>query len=95
MKLAVDVPSSSYLSSDEGELVLVEVRTEPRALEDLLECLAGLSFPINPQIFHGVPTRVEFPAWKGWLPELEGSLRSFGFDPASLAVQPMLKALTE
>ena len=27
----------------------------PRLLEDLLECLASVPFPINPQIYHGLP----------------------------------------
>jgi len=36
----------------EGELVLLRVAVEPRLLEDLLEALARLDFPVNPQLYH-------------------------------------------
>ena len=42
------------VSGRDGELVQVRIATAPRLLEELLECLAVLSFPINPQIYHGV-----------------------------------------
>lgn len=82
------------LSSSQGELVLVRVTIEPRLLEDLLDRLSGLSFPINPQLFHGVPTRVEFPAYSGYLPEVQEALQSFGSDEPPLQVFPMLEAIT-
>ena len=63
-----------------SELVRVRVSTDPRRLEELLDCLAGLSFPINPQIYHGVPTIVEFPAFDSILPDVQSVLLTRGFD---------------
>jgi hypothetical protein len=83
-----------FLSGSEGELVQVRISTEPRRLEDLLDCLAGLSFPINPQIYHGVPTIVEFPAYKGRLAEMRDGLRLVGFESASIQTSGMLQAIT-
>ena len=65
-----------------SELVQVRVSTEPRCLEELLECLAGLSFPINPQIRHGVPTIVEFPAYENNLHQVRSALQAYNFDVA-------------
>jgi hypothetical protein len=81
------------LNGADGELVCVRISVDPRELEEILECLAGVSFPVNPQIYHGVPTIVEFPAWGGRLDELRESLRNFGFDPSAVAVQDMLGTL--
>ena len=44
-----DTPS---LSSSEGALVSVSISVDPHCLESLLEALAQVSFPINPQIYH-------------------------------------------
>lgn len=82
------------LEGVEGELISVRVSTSPRALEDLLECLSTLSFPINPQILHGIPTTVEFPAWTDKLSEIREALSESGFDPNSIDVQTMLAAIT-
>jgi hypothetical protein len=75
-------------------LIDVRISTDPRALEDLLECLSTLSFPINPGIIHGVPTVVEFPAWEFRLGEVRSALRACGFDPAALQVRDMLEAIS-
>ena len=83
-----------FLSGTEGELVQVRISTEPRRLENLLDCLAGLSFPINPQIYHGVPTVVEFPAYEGRLSQMREALLVMGFDPASIRTSGMLQAIT-
>lgn len=45
-------PAYATLSSEEGALVSVAIRVEPRRLEALLEALAQVAFPINPQIYH-------------------------------------------
>ena len=82
------------LAGADGELVSVRISTDPRALEDLLDCLSNLSFPINPQIFHGIPTAVEFPAWESKLPEVRSALRAYGFDPAALQIRDMLEAIS-
>jgi hypothetical protein len=88
------IPQYSHLSGAEGELVSVRIATEPRLLEDLLECLATVHFPINPQIFHGLPTVVEFPAYEGRLLEVQSALRASGFDPASAKISSMLTAIS-
>jgi hypothetical protein len=83
-----------HLSGSEGELIQVRVSTEPKRLEQLLDCLAGLSFPINPQIYHGIPTVVEFPAYENRLQEVNDAIRVYGFDPASIRVSTMLQAIS-
>lgn len=87
------LPSNSLLAGREGELVQVRVSTDPRLLESLLECLASVAFPINPQIYHGRPTVVEFPAYRQHLPEVKDTLRSFGFDPSQVRVSSMIDAI--
>ncbi|MBC8165943.1 MAG: hypothetical protein H7Y20_08730 [Bryobacteraceae bacterium] len=78
------------LTGAEGELISVRVSTDPRSLEDLLDCLSGVSFPINPQIYHGVPTVVEFPAFEARLSEVYSALQAFGFCSESVVVRDML-----
>ncbi|HBY60058.1 MAG TPA: hypothetical protein DEH78_09560 [Solibacterales bacterium] len=84
------------LGSAEGELVLVRIRVAHRLLEDLLEALAGLSFPINPQIYHsaGPKTLVEFPAYTNRLPEVRAALSAEGLDPHSLDAVSMLASFS-
>ena len=59
-------PSATPLCGREGELVAVSISVSPRDLEALLEGLACVDFPINPQIHHaegepsGAGTVVEF-----------------------------------
>lgn len=86
-------PAHPLLSGREGELIQVRISTEPRLLEDLLECLASVPFPINPQIYHGRPTIVEFPAYEKHLYEVRDALRAFGLDPSSLSASSMLEAI--
>ena len=82
------------LVGTEGELVSVSIAVEPQLLEKLLESLAELPFPINPQICHSDPvTLVEFPAYAGRLVEIQGALRDRGFDPASLHARNMLEQI--
>jgi hypothetical protein len=83
-----------HLSGSEGELIQIRVATEPKRLEELLDCLASLSFPINPQIYHGVPTVVEFPAYQSRLSEVSDAIRVHGFDPTGICVSTMLQAIT-
>jgi len=61
----------------------------------LLEVLASVSFPVNPQIYHrtGHDTTVEFPAYSSRLPEVSHALTEHGFDTAGLVVRPMLAEL--
>ena len=78
------------LSGHEGELVSVSVDVEPRALESLLEVLSEVTFPINPQIYHGALTTVEFPAYESRLDEVRQTLARAGFDPQSVHSVSML-----
>ena len=89
-----DIPCRApLLTGREGELIQVRVSTEPRLLEDFLECLASVPFPINPQIYHGRPTIVEFPAYEQHLYEVRDALRTFGFDPSLVRVSSMIEAI--
>jgi len=89
------IPSESFsLSGVEGALVSIRISVEPRLLEDLLESLAAVNFPINPQIYHGRPTVVEFPAYESRLNELRQLLHQSGFDSAALEIHPMLDAIS-
>jgi hypothetical protein len=97
--------SAAALCGREGALVSVSISVDPRHLESLLETLAHLSFPINPQIYHDAvliyrypdrheetesTTLVEFPAYEAQLEDVRGALHTYGFDPASLHVTGML-----
>jgi hypothetical protein len=89
------VPPAPALGGVEGELVSIRLFVVPHLLEDLLEALASVSFPVNPQIYHrpGHDTMVEFPAYSGRLPEVVHALTEHGFDAAGLVVRPMLAEL--
>ena len=93
------------LHGHEGELVSICVSVEPRDLEDLLEALATLDFPINPQIYHEgaivyverdgqqrvePSTIVEFPAYARRVPKIRGVLETGGLASETISVSPML-----
>jgi hypothetical protein len=98
-------PASALLSSNEGELLLVSIAVEPRRLESLLEILAGLNFPVNPQIYHETfptgasgrraeaETLVEFPAYEMHLGEIRQAFSKAGFDPRSVRAAGMLEEI--
>ena len=89
-------PSAAPLSGSEGELVAVSISVSPRDLEALLEALARVDFPINPQIYHAggnasaASTIVDFPAYAGGLSEVRASLAGSGFDPDAIRLRGML-----
>ena len=100
-----DTPS---LSSSEGALVSVSISVDPHFLESLLEALAQVSFPINPQIYHDAAivyryadereetestTLVEFPAYAQRLDDVRGALGANGFDPACMEMTGMLEEI--
>ncbi len=102
-ELATANPS---LSGSEGELVSIRICVEPRLLEDLLEALARVSFPVNPQIYHqaGIgyvytdgreevvaATMVEFPAFSSRLPEVRDVLDASSLPPGAVHVRTMLE----
>jgi hypothetical protein len=94
------LPAVASLLGSEGELVSVSIKVDPRCLESLLDALAHLSFPINPQLNHdgaaapgaegGRATVVEFPAYASRLAEVRDALKTSGFGVAGLAVTGML-----
>jgi hypothetical protein len=104
-KMSVWPELPALLAGREGELVSVSIDVDPRYLESLLEALARVAFPVNPQIYHDAEmvylyadgreevcsaTLVEFPAFEGQLAEVRAALESFGFDPGCLQVTSML-----
>ena len=99
------VPSGPSLSGSEGALVSISISVDPRRLESLLEALAQIGFPINPQIYHDAlmvfvyadrheeteaTTLVEFPAYAERIEEVQRALEANGFDPAAIEVTSML-----
>lgn len=99
------LPASPALSGSEGDLVSVHICVKPHLLERLLDTLASVSFPINPQIYHqaGVghvfadgreeiepTTIVEFPAFSARLPEVRAVLKVNGLPAESMHVWGML-----
>ncbi len=89
-------PAVATLSGSEGELILIRVAVEPRLLEDLLETLAELPFPINPQINHqlnhGQGTTVEFPAYESWTQPIGRALTRAHLG-VKLSLRPMIAEL--
>jgi hypothetical protein len=100
--------TGASLIGSEGALVSVAIHVSPRFLESLLEALAELDFPVNPQIYHDAAivyeygdgrerteatTIVEFPAYAGRLTKLRTALEAYGFDPESVTVTGMLDEL--
>jgi hypothetical protein len=95
------------LSTSEGSLILVSIDVQAQFLESLLEALAHVSFPINPEIYHDAVmvylypgwreeeavTLVEFPAYAAHLNEVRRALESYGFDPGSVYAAGMLDAI--
>ncbi len=78
------------LSGNEGVLVSVSVDVDARSLESLLDVLSQVNFPINPQIYHGAVTTVEFPAYESRLEEVRRTLKARGFDPNRVRAVSML-----
>ncbi len=100
------VSTDVSLSGAEGALVSVSVSVEPPRLEELLDALAELEFPINPQIYHDaalvcryadghedvVPTTlVEFPAYEGHLAEIRRLVEVRGLPAGSVQATAMLE----
>jgi len=100
----------SSLSGREGTLVSVSINVDPRRLESLLEALAQIGFPINPQIYHDAflvyrypdgheeteaTTLVEFPAYADRLDEVRRAIEANGFDPGCTQVVGMLDEIQE
>jgi hypothetical protein len=87
------VPSALVLAGSEGELVSVRISVEPRLLEETLETLAEVPFPVNPEIRHGWPTVVEFPAYRSRLAELRSVLQRSRIPTQAVEISRMLDTL--
>ena len=98
-------PEGGSLTGREGELVSVHVCVEPRRIEQLLETLAELPFPVNPQIYHSAgigyvdadgreriepATIVEFPAFTERLEEVRARLAARGIGRDAVYIRGML-----
>ncbi len=104
----VTEPTGAALATSDGPLVSVSIDVDARHLEQLLEALAVLPFPINPEIYHDAAvvyrlaggaeetretTLVEFPAYASRLGEVRRALESYGFDPSAAQVTSMLEEI--
>src|SRR6266545_728376 len=98
-------PVTPSLSTAEGTLISISIDVEPHSLESLLDALAQISFPVNPQIYHDAVmvyryadgreetesiTLVEFPAYTTWIDEVRRAIEAYAFDPACVRVTGML-----
>ncbi|BDC50846.1 hypothetical protein F183_A31620 [Bryobacterales bacterium F-183] len=79
------ISEAPLLQGAEGELVLLRITAGARQLEEVLETIAALPFPINPEIVHGDAgtSFVEFPAYSSRVAEVRNALTGRGF-PASM-----------
>ena len=110
MSVWPDSPSAHFpaLHGSEGELVAISVAVPPRDLEELLEALAAVDFPINPQIYHDAAvvyvehdgteraepsTIVEFPAYASHLVKIRSVLATYGFNSEAVSIAPMLDGI--
>ena len=84
---------SATLTGLEGELVLIRICVEARLLEDLLEALAEVPFPLNPQIYHHPETVVEFPAYSARVSEIVDVIAKGGFNAGQMRVVNLLEAI--
>ena len=78
-------PEQSSLRGAQGELVLVRIAVEARQLEEVLEAVAELPFPVNPEIYHqGVGSIVEFPAYSDRVDDVHAAFLARGLSCASI-----------
>jgi len=90
MAVIQDTVPGDSLTGTNGELLSVRIEVPWRQLEELLEALAAVSFPINPQLGHGSPTTtVEFPAYSGQLGEVSQALKAFASTGLRVEVHPL------
>jgi hypothetical protein len=81
-----DAVKSALFGAD-GELVLLRAAVDPRFLEELLDVLAQLDFPVNPELLHRPgQVVVEFPAYQRHVEEACETLRNSGLEGLILQV---------
>jgi hypothetical protein len=91
--MTASLPPEAALFGQQGELVSLSIATEPKLLEDLLEALASLDFPVNPQLYHRpAQVLVEFPAYLSQLEQVSDALRREGFDGGIQVSRPLVRA---
>ena len=92
---STSIPGALPLVGAEGALISVSISVEPPRLEALLDALAQLDFPINPQIYHaaGPDTSVEFPAYETRLSEIRSWLGACGYEAKSVKATAMLESI--
>jgi hypothetical protein len=99
MSVWQSTPSATALCGSEGELVAVSIFVDPRELESLLDALAHLDFPLNPQIYHADAhaaesrTRVEFPAYTGRVPDVRTVAMALSGDVRVMSMLDEIHAL--
>ncbi len=83
--MTASLPPEAALFGREGELISLGIATEPKLLEDLLEALASLDFPVNPQLYHRpAQVLVEFPAYSSQVEQVRDALVGQGFDAGAI-----------
>jgi len=94
--MTASLPSEPALFGREGELISLSIATEPRLLEELLEALASLDFPVNPQLYHrAAEVRVEFPAYSSQVERVRETLHREGFDCGNLEISRALNRVAK
>jgi hypothetical protein len=85
--MTASLPPEAALFGQQGELISLAIATEPKLLEDLLEALASLDFPVNPQLYHRpAQVLVEFPAYSNQVEQVRDALLRQGFDAGGIRV---------
>jgi len=92
--MTASLPPESALFGREGELISLAIATEPKLLENLLEALASLDFPVNPQLYHRpAEVLVEFPAYSNQVEQVRDALLKQGFDAGGIQMsRPLSRA---
>jgi len=92
--MTASLPPESALFGREGELISLAIATEPKLLENLLEALASLDFPVNPQLYHRpAEVLVEFPAYSNQVEQVRDALLKQGFDAGGIQLsRPLVRA---
>jgi hypothetical protein len=92
--MTASLPPESALFGREGELISLAIATEPKLLENLLEALASLDFPVNPQLYHRpAEVLVEFPAYSNQVEQVRDALLKQGFDAGGIQMsRPLVRA---
>ena len=89
------LPIIHSLAGRDGELIVIRITVEPRALEQLLESLAETGFHLNPQLLPNTPqgARVEFAAYESWIGPIREGLKRNGLEPVEFEATRMITKL--